>query len=118
VFFWLSCDYFQGSSELSPLLHTWSFAVEEQFYLFFPVIVWASYKAGNRAFYWSLAALFACSFLASIWYINTSASTVFRLPPFRFWELLAGSIVARAFKENIVPNAKAGNLLSILGLGV
>ena len=71
VFFWLSSDYFQGSSELSPLLHTWSLAVEEQFYLIFPVIVWASYKAGKRAFYWSVAALFACSFLASIWYINT-----------------------------------------------
>ena len=116
VFFWLSSDYFQGSSELSPLLHTWSLAVEEQFYLVFPVIVWASYKAGKRAFYWSVAALFTCSFVASIWYINTSASTVFYLSPFRFWELLAGSIVAIAFKENLVPNAKIASWLSVLGL--
>ena len=116
VFFWLSSDYFQGSSELSPLLHTWSLAVEEQFYLVFPVIVWASYKTGKRAFYWSVAALFICSFVASIWYINTSASTVFYLSPFRFWELLAGSIVAIAFKENLVPTVKAASWLSAIGL--
>ena len=116
VFFWLSSDYFQGSSELSPLLHTWSLAVEEQFYLVFPVVVWASYKLGKRAFYWSVAALFACSFFASIWYISISASTVFYLSPFRFWELLAGSIVAIAFKENIVPNAKVASWTAALGL--
>ncbi|ABG39610.1 acyltransferase 3 [Paraglaciecola sp. T6c] len=116
VFFWLSSDYFQGSSELSPLLHTWSLAVEEQFYLIFPVIVWASYKLGKRAFYWSVASLFTCSFVASIWYISISASTVFYLSPFRFWELLAGSIVAIAFKENLVPNAKIASWLGVLGL--
>lgn len=37
IYFWLGFSYFGTASELSPLLHTWSLAVEEQFYLFFPI---------------------------------------------------------------------------------
>ena len=38
IFFWLDTGYFDGESNLKPLLHTWSLAVEEQFYLFFPLL--------------------------------------------------------------------------------
>ena len=37
ILFWQSSDYFAGPNELKPLLHTWSLAVEEQYYLFFPI---------------------------------------------------------------------------------
>jgi len=39
IFFFLGSGYFDGSSELKPLLHTWSLAVEEQYYIFFPFLL-------------------------------------------------------------------------------
>lgn len=48
VLFWQQSGYFDLASELKPLLHTWSLAVEEQFYLLFPLAMLAVFRAGPR----------------------------------------------------------------------
>jgi peptidoglycan/LPS O-acetylase OafA/YrhL len=49
ILFWLQTDYFATASELKPLLHTWSLAVEEQFYIIFPLLVMLMMRVNRRA---------------------------------------------------------------------
>src|ERR1019366_644963 len=81
-----------------PLLHTWSLAVEEQFYLALPVLLWALLRLarGRRlALPVALTALGLGSFALSIWLMGTerSANAFFMSPP-RAWEFLIGGLVA------------------------
>jgi peptidoglycan/LPS O-acetylase OafA/YrhL len=59
VFFWRTSGYFDSAAELKPLLHTWTLAVEEQFYLFFPIAALISWKLFRRQSL-SLLILFSC----------------------------------------------------------
>lgn len=96
ITFWLgSGDYFGVKSEFQPLLHTWSLAVEEQFYIVFPIILIVAARYGNRA--WSKGAVALC-FIASlalgIYATQAAPVASFYLLPTRAWELLAGSLLA------------------------
>jgi peptidoglycan/LPS O-acetylase OafA/YrhL len=93
-FFWLKSDYFAGPSELKPLLHTWSLAVEEQYYLIFPTLALLCLKRGLTFFLAVVIVLIFVSFGASILLINKHPSAAFFISPFRFWELLAGSLIS------------------------
>lgn len=116
VFFWLKTDYFEGPSELKPLLHTWSLSVEEQFYLIFPFIVWFCYKFSTRLFIYFVVISFLLSFASSIYFIESITSAVFFLSPFRFWELLLGTLVAILLKNNKTPNRQVAPTLAVIGL--
>ncbi|HEU4837843.1 MAG TPA: acyltransferase family protein [Micavibrio sp.] len=86
--------YFDVASDLKPLLHTWSLAVEEQYYLFFPIgmfLISRYFKRSYIPLLW-LAAVF--SFVIALLYVQTSQRYAFFLLPFRGWELLAGAILA------------------------
>ena len=48
IFFWRNVGYFETANDLSPLLHTWSLAVEEQFYLFYPILLILIWRFGKR----------------------------------------------------------------------
>ncbi len=94
VYFWYSEDtsYFARSSDLLPLLHTWSLGVEEQFYLFWPPLLWLAYRlAGNVGTLTVTVAIFAGSLLLSQWLLDGSQSFSFFMLPTRAWELLTGS---------------------------
>lgn len=95
--FWLEDSYTAESSELKPLLHTWSLSLEEQFYVFFPILLiiligWM--KRTNKQLISFLIVFFAVSLglaqYASSRYIDAN----FYLPATRSWELLAGAIIA------------------------
>lgn len=93
IFFWLNIDYFATQAEFKPLLHTWSLSVEEQFYVFFPLFLWAAFRW--RRFVSALILIgTACSFALNLYGIRNNPDPTFYLTPFRAWELLLGSILA------------------------
>ncbi|MDR5652160.1 acyltransferase family protein [Ruixingdingia sedimenti] len=92
VQFYRDAGYFDSGAEEKPLLHTWSLAVEEQFYLVLPLVLWLVWRAGRGAAL--LVALAAVSFAACIWVTGRDHPAAFYLFPFRAWELLAGVLLA------------------------
>jgi peptidoglycan/LPS O-acetylase OafA/YrhL len=91
--------YFDTAAELKPLLHTWSLGVEEQFYLLFPVFLILFCRLGKRWVVFSMALVFAFSFIFSVWATYEAPSAAFFLLPTRAWELLAGAFTALYLKE-------------------
>lgn len=105
--FWQESGYFEGAAELKPLLHTWSLGVEEQFYVVFPIITAILWRMGfSRTLIAYIAILFA-SLLVSEWMLRAQhVSAAFYLLPSRFWELLAGSLLAMAESRQILPKPR------------
>ena len=94
VFFWAESGYFDTASELKPLLHTWSLAVEEQFYILFPVFLIIIWKFGIKWVSLSLVILFLMSLGLAQWGAYNKPSATFFLLPTRGWELLIGALSA------------------------
>jgi len=94
VFFWRQSGYFDTAAELKPLLHTWSLAVEEQFYVLFPLCLMLAFRFGRRR----AAALAAIAMLASLavahWGAFNRPAASFFLLHSRAWELLLGALLA------------------------
>jgi len=117
IFFWLHLDYFSVSSELKPLLHTWSLGIEEQFYILFPLFMLFSKKIKDQKIIYWMVLFFIISFFISVSPIGIHNPTAnFFLPITRFWELLAGSLLAMSAKNIGHKNILFNNLLSFLGL--
>lgn len=95
IFYYQETGYFAAAAEQKPFLHFWSLAVEEQYYLVFPVFLAVAHRlTGRRGFFWmSMVALFVSAALMAWGSINMR-SAAFYLTPFRVWELLAGALVA------------------------
>ena len=99
IFFWLKTGgYFGALADTQPLLHTWSLAVEEQFYLVWPiamVVMWRARRCSTRlrwAIGASACALVIGSFVLAV--VLPDRSGAFYLMPTRLWELAAGAAVA------------------------
>ncbi|MEO0427603.1 MAG: acyltransferase family protein [Pseudomonadota bacterium] len=94
IFFWLDTGYFNADNELKPLLHTWSLAVEEQFYLVFPLCLFLAFGYIKR---WTLILLvlgFFAGLAISEYAAQTASNAAYYLLPARFFELLVGVIIA------------------------
>lgn len=123
-FFWQQSGYFDTAAELKPLLHTWSLAVEEQYYIFFPFAMLLFWRFGKQV----IVCLCLLAFLVSLglaqWAsINASTANFFLLPT-RGWELLLGVFCAFYLqrrsdnkRENIA-TLWAQQILSIVGVGL
>lgn len=88
--------YFDADAVSKPLLHIWSLGVEEQFYLVWPVLIWATAKTRIRLLP-VVTFLAGCSFFMNYYRMGASAAQAFYLPQMRFWELSIGSIAAIAY---------------------
>jgi peptidoglycan/LPS O-acetylase OafA/YrhL len=95
IYFYATTDYFAQSAELKPLVHTWSLAVEEQFYLLYPLFLLAMRNRSRRTIIRALIALAIASFAVGGWQSWQGDVTAgFYLLPSRIWELMLGGLVA------------------------
>jgi peptidoglycan/LPS O-acetylase OafA/YrhL len=92
-YFWRHSGYFDVPMS-HPLLHTWSLAVEEQFYITFPLFLALIRKLFPERLRLSVVILFSASLLASAIVVSRNPSTAFYMPYTRAWELLLGTILS------------------------
>lgn len=116
VLFWREDNYFGVAGETKPLLHTWSLAVEEQFYIFFPLLVAFVMRRRPAALPWVLAGIGVASLAAAEWGWREAPSANFFLFQGRAWELLIGAGCAMAQRRGIGLRGHDG--LAFLGLAM
>ena len=92
-------DYFDPIASLNPLLHTWSLAVEEHFYLLLPMLLGICFKRSLRTVATVVIILLAGSFVFSLWRVHHEQALAFYLLPSRAWELLMGCSLAFVLKS-------------------
>lgn len=90
---WKESGYFDTASELKPLMHLWSLAIEEQFYLLYPLLIWAVWRAGLNVFA-PIVLIGALSFALNVYGIEKDAVKTFFLLHTRMWELMVGGGLA------------------------
>ena len=130
--FFMESGYFATAGEFNPLLHTWSLALEEQFYVIYPIFILLLWKF-KRTFLLifisiiALVSLFLAQwgdnlsttypyFKKEIFIFNQPIWASFYLPTGRIWELMLGALIA--FYLNKEKPEKFNQLLSILGLSL
>ena len=115
IYFWRNINYFWMGASNAFLLHTWSLAVEEQFYLFYPLAVIAIHKYARRYFWHAITIGLFVSFSLNIAFVGRKPEATFYLLPTRAWELLTGALVPiialKWFRSRAVDE-----LLGVLGI--
>ena len=94
ILFWKEGGYFDSEASDKPLIHTWSLAVEEQYYVLFPIFMVLAWRFGKNRVFWMIVVMAAISLMLSEWGWRNRATANFYLAPTRAWELFAGSIAA------------------------
>lgn len=114
--FFVKADYFAPDSEFSILLHTWSLAVEEQFYIVFPILLYALHRGAARFVIPVIAVLALASLAVSQIWLTDHASASFFLAPSRAWELGIGSLLALG-RWQMPLGRPLREVLAVAGLG-
>ncbi len=115
ILFWSESGYFSAASEIKPLLHTWSLAVEEQYYMLFPIFLMLLWRFGRNPVFYAIIVISVLSLLLSELAWRKYPSANFYLAPTRIWELFAGSIAAFIRAAH---SQKPSTPLSTLGLAL
>ncbi len=117
ILFAKQTGYFQPSADVKPLLHTWSLAVEEQFYILYPLFLFLLTRYLRRRYAMGLFSVFALSLAFSIWDVHLHRSVAFYSSGARAWELLLGGILARP----VIPLLRGrivADVVGVVGLGL
>lgn len=118
--FYLKSGYFDSGAELKPMLHTWSLAVEEQFYLFFPLVIIIGSRWGRKTLAALLCGLAVASIAIAEYWVLSGSSAAFFLLPARCWELMVGALLAVALGSSTAwkPAPWIAEVCSALGLAL
>ena len=115
--FWHQAGYFDADANLKPMLHTWSLAVEEQFYLFFPIFLVLIFNVFKRIPIAVIVACLVASLFWSIWDLQVNPMGAFYLPAARAWELLIGALLA-IYAPRQFESRSLNEILGLLGLSL
>lgn len=118
-YFYSQSGYFSSALAFSPLLHTWSLAVEEQFYLVFPLLLIITFSKKNNKTVLILFLLALLSLLLSETLVYTDKSLAFFASPSRFWQFIIGGLLAihpRLVSISKSLTANRAELLTLTGL--
>jgi len=118
ILFWRTSGYFDATTELKPLIHTWSLAVEEQYYVLFPLFLMLAWKLGKRWIAGLMGIGFVISLTGAQWLSATHLSFNFFMLPTRGWELLIGAFIAFHYARHNIKkhNHHFEQICSLFGL--
>ena len=102
----MTSGYWDLASEYKPLRHTWSLAVEEQYYIIFPIFLILAWRLGKNKVLWLIFFVSLISFALSEYGWRLNSNMNFYNSPSRAWELLAGSIAAFVAHQKGLKNNK------------
>lgn len=112
---WRESGYFDNSAETKPLLHLWSLGIEEQFYIFWPLLLSFAWK--RKLGFLTLTGLIAvASFAINMLTVKVDPTAAFYSPFSRFWELMAGGVLAYLLLHKPQYFPQKNNAFSVAGL--
>ena len=114
-YFWRRTDYFAAHTPEPPLLHTWSLALEEQFYLLYPGCLWLIRHASPQLRLLVFATGTSALFAFNVWLTAGHPGTAFYLLPARAWEFSFGGLIA-LLTDRFIVQPRARELLVAAGL--
>ena len=99
--------YFDTAADTKPMLHLWSLAVEEQFYLVWPIVLWLAWRR-HFSLVWITLLVTVASFYFNLRFVESNPTETFFWPFGRFWEMLSGSVLAwlMLYKRDVIDRAK------------
>jgi len=117
VYYWRNVNYFGLRMNDVFLLHMWSLAVEEQFYLLYPLALWGVHRYQRKRFWAAVALALLISFALNIIFVARKPEATFYLLPTRAWELLTGALLVLA-EARRARSRLADEMLSLFGVGL
>lgn len=117
IYFWKTTNYFSIDAELRPLLHTWSLSVEEQYYIFAPILMFLIYRYLGKRWLLVLVPIIIGSFVLAIMATSLAPTAGFYLLPTRMWELMLGAVLMLR-RPPAIGNRLSMELLGLAGFGL
>ena len=117
ILMWSRSGYFQSSSEYDPMLHMWSLSVEEQFYIFYPLLLLLITKSLKRRPLVLVSLISLASFALAEWGVRNAPNPTFFWLPTRAWEMGLGAIVALS-TIGTVWSAHVRHMIGLSGLAL